>query len=132
MSEEIKKIAWDAAVKIHAQQLGHLHVDLLGKYQGIVEAAVEEALRAVPVPSPVSDERLEYIRQNDEGCANAYAKDPAGERRELLQHVRFLTALVRDLSADGAVAQYRAGWEACMRSSLADSAAAKEAWGKDS
>lgn len=72
--------------------------------------AVAEAL-ALPVPSPVSEERLAEIR----GLFGSPGKWTDGPVSELLRHIDFLSALVRDLSADGVLGAYKEGRAAGRR-----------------
>lgn len=106
------------------------------RLMGEIEQAIERALLACPVPSPISEETLESFKldveemekwvkmdsefedysndQLNEEIAKRDAVAKAKTARKVLGHVEFLTRLLQDLSADGAVAQYRAGWNAAI------------------
>ena len=81
------------------------------------------------MPSPVSDERLAQLDRTLESWEDLVAGRMHGVHdinrtgrdnlRDLLKHLAFLTALVHDLSADGAVAQWRAGYEAGRKEAYA-------------
>ncbi len=77
-------------------------------------------LRSVPVPSPTSDEQLALFFRHVEDVKGwiahgDYLNGSEEKDAELIvaaaDQLRFLTALVRDLSADGALAQYQAGYK---------------------
>lgn len=83
-----------------------------------IRDALDRGFRLVPCATPLSEERLaEIVRSHKTLCIQRGKRpDELGfverDRADLLDQVHFLTALVRDLAADGALAIYEQGAEA--------------------
>lgn len=85
----------------------------------IIVAAIEQALREVPAPGPVSEERLEEISNAIRDFCEQERRDYNGEllaTTEMMvhqrQHIDHLTRILQDCSADGLVGVRQAGYAA--------------------
>lgn len=84
----------------------------------IVLAAIERALREVPVPGGLSAERLAQLWERAERLPSV-AADARERYRDLRLHVEHLTRALHDCGQDGSAAQYAAGYEAGKARALA-------------
>lgn len=76
-------------------------------------AAVERALREVPVPTPLSAERLAEIAENDkEPYPATHSAQTAHDRRALLADNAHLRRALYDCGQDGTAAVWASGYEA--------------------
>jgi hypothetical protein len=89
----------------------------------IITAAIEEALHSVPVPGPVSEERLAEIRAKhklytDREPSILRGSHVDGFLSDQQQHIDHLTRILQDCAADGLTGAYKAGhvagWKEAM------------------
>lgn len=75
-------------------------------------AAIKEALQTVPVPSPISAERLAWIVQQAAVYQAEGSGRVAGELIDAVAHIAHLSRALHDCGQDGSAAIYTAGYEA--------------------
>jgi hypothetical protein len=119
--EEIAREAaekyWDTPVK---NTTGSFVSDWKDSLEDIIADAIEQAFQRVPVPGPVSEERLAEVRRNNEETLR-YRKEKGTEswqeeadRTDLLAHIDHLTRVLHDCGQDGTAEVWSAGYRAGM------------------
>lgn len=110
---------------VEAQELAAVARSLvsIALHTHATEAVAE--CRSSPVPGPATDLFLELWRKGAEGGRVTYHQ----EFRLLFQHIDFLTALLRDCAADGALAIRQQGYEAGWREGCDAAARVVHEWG---
>lgn len=122
-SEEIAKAASN---KFWSERIGMKEKCWGNDIYEMVLAAIEQALAQVPVPGPVSEERLAVIRKVDASLGELpplsdndtenelyYAERVLKHhRRDCLQHIAHLARVLQDCAADGLTGAWQAGYQA--------------------